>query len=273
MVVFVVVCAMAAPAAGSSATRRAAACSFAAAQHRLTISSSDLKVVLEVRRAGQELVVSQNGVRVGCGPVAPTVGTVDTISVSARTEFRIDLRGGPLAPGFTDEGDGSSEIEIEAKFGRAGGLRVMGSRGRDKIFMGDRNGAHAINLNGRERKRDADVSVEGGYPALSVISRNGNDLISARGGAGFGGPLSWQTTISSGSGRDRIKGSSKRDLIGTGPGADRIAPGKGVDRIRSQAGVDRLRLRDGERDFAQCGSGEDRVKTDRKDRVVGCDTH
>ncbi len=270
---FAVICAVTAvPAAGSRAEHRAASCTFASAQHELAINSTDLKVVLSIRREGQELVVTQGAARIGCGATAPTVANVDTVSVSARTEFRVDLGGGPLAPGFTDEGDGSSEIEIDADFGRAGGFRVMGSRRKDKIFMGDRNGSHAINLNGRERRRDADVTVDGGYPALSVISRGGNDVISGRGGPGFSGPLSWQTTISSGAGRDRVKGASKRDLIGGGDGADRIAPGKGIDRIRSQGGADRLRLRDGTRDFAQCGAGEDRLKADRKDRVVGCDT-
>ena len=115
-------------------SHRAASCSFSTGQHRLTITSSDLKVVLEVRREGQEIVVLQNGVRIGCGAAAPTVANVDTISVSARTEFRVDLRGGPLAPGFTDEGDGSSEIEIDADFGRAGGLPRDGlaRKGQDR---------------------------------------------------------------------------------------------------------------------------------------------
>jgi hypothetical protein len=261
-----------APAAGSPVAHRAATCSFAPNQHRLTINSSDLRVILSIRRQGEQLVVSQDGAPIACGGATPTVANVDAVSVLARTEFRVDLGGGPLAPGFTDEADGSSEIEIDAKFGRAGGLRVLGSRRKDRIVMGDRAGVHAVNLNGRERQRDADLSIEGGYPVLSVIGRGGNDRISARGGAGFAGPLSWQTTISAGAGRDRIKGSFKRDLIGGGAGADRIAPGKGTDRIKSLGGADRLRLRDRERDFARCGPGKDRVRADRKDVLLGCDT-
>jgi hypothetical protein len=217
------------------------------------------------------LVLSRNGNRIACGPGVPTVHNVNVVSVLARTEFRVDLGGGPLAPGFTDEGDGSSEIEIQAKFGRTGGLRILGSRRKDRIVMGESEGFNAVNLNGRERKRDADVFVDGGFPVLSVISGRGNDRISARGGAGFDGPLSWRTTISSGAGRDRVKGGPLRDLIGSGAGADRINPGKGTDRIKSLGGVDRLRLRDRQRDYARCGPGEDRVKADRKDRLSGCD--
>ena len=259
------------PAAGSGQMKRAASCSFAPGQHELTITANDLQTIVAIRRDGENLVLRQDGAPIGCGATSPTVNNVDTISVSSRTEFRIELGGGPLAPGFTDEGDGSSEIEIEATFGRTGGLRVLGSGGRDRITMGDLGGLHAVNLNGRERQPDADVSVQGGFPVLSVISRAGNDRISARGGPGFDGPLSWQTTISSGSGGDRVKGGNKRDLIGGGGGADRINPGKGTDRIKSLGGVDRLRLRDGERDYARCGPGDDRVTADRKDRLSGCD--
>ncbi len=273
VVVFAVLCgaAVGVPAAGSSTVGRAATCSFAPAQHRLTINSSDLKVIVSIRREGEQLVVRQDGGPIACGGAAATVANVDTISVFASTEFRIELGGGPLAPGFTDEGDGSSEIEVAARFGRAGGLRVLGSGGKDRIVMGDRAGLHAVDLNAREAQRDADVTVEGGHPVLSVIGHRGNDRISARGGAGFDGPLSWQTAISAGGGRDRIKGAPKRDLIGGGPGADRINPGKGRDRIRSQGGVDRLRLRDREHDFARCGRGEDKVRADRRDKLAGCE--
>lgn len=274
VVVFAVLCGtiVAVSAAASQATGRAATCSFPSGQHRLTIAASDLKTIVSLRRDGQKLALSQNGDRIRCGPDEPTVHNVNVISVSSRTEFRVDLRGGPLAPGFADEGDGSSEIEIQATFGRTGGLRILGSRRKDRIVMGQSEGFNAVNLNGRERRRDADVFVEGGFPVLSVVSRGGNDRISARGGAGFERPLSWRTTISSGAGRDRVKGGPLRDLIGSGAGADRISPGPATDRIKSGGGVDRLRLRDGERDYARCGPGEDRVRANRrKDRLSGCD--
>ena len=268
--IFACLCA-AGTAAGSPGSKRAATCSLN--QHRLTVTASDRKTVVSVRRQGNRLELSQNGAPVGCGGDAPTVHNVNVISVSARTEFDVDLRGGRLAPGFTDEGDGSSEIEIQAKFAGTGGLRVVGSRRRDRIAMGDSLGFPAVDLNAGERKRDADVFVQGGFPIISVVSGGGKDRISARGGRGFDDPLSRRTTISTGAGGDRIKGGPLHDLIGSGPGADRIDPGKGPDRVKSLGGVDRLRLRDGERDYARCGPGTDRVKADRKkDRLSGCDT-
>jgi hypothetical protein len=271
--VAIAVCAMAGATAGSAAAHRAvgATCTFVSAQHTLNIRVTELRVVAAIQRDGQELVLRVDDARVGCGPVAPTVSNVDTISVFARTELALDLRKGRLAPGFTNEGDGSSEIEIDARFSHTGGLRVRGSRRADGIVMGELNGVHAVNLNSREAHRDADVTVDGGYNVLSVLGRGGNDRISARGGRGFDAPLTTKTTISAGAGRDRVKGGSLRDLIGGGAGADRISPGAGTDRIKSLGGVDRLRLRDGERDYARCGPGEDKVKADRKDRLAGCD--
>jgi hypothetical protein len=262
------------PAAGLAVAPRAAggtSCAYAPADHTLGISAADRKVVVSVQRQKEELVVRKDRDRVPCGGSEPTVANVDRIVVFSKTELALDLRGGPLAPGFTNEGDGSSEIEVEAVFNRTGGLRVRGSGRRDAIVMGELAGVHGVNLNAREAHRDVDVTVDGGFPVLSVLGRAGNDLISARGGAGFRGPLGIRTTVSAGGGRDRVRGSSKRDLIGGGDGPDRIAPGAGTDRIKSLGGADRLRLRDGERDYARCGPGEDKVKADRKDRLAGCD--
>jgi hypothetical protein len=269
----IVACAAATTTAGSAVSTRAAgiSCAYSAGNHTLGISAADRNVVVSVQRQGKRLIVREEQARIPCGAVAPTVVNVDRIIVFSKTELALDLRGGPFAPGFTSEGDGSSEIEVEAVFNRTGGLRVRGSRRRDTIVIGERNGVHAVDLNGRESNRDVDVTVEGGYNVLSVLGRRGNDRISARGGRGFDAPLTTKTTISAGAGRDRVKGSVKRDLIGGGAGADRISPGKGTDRIKSLGGVDRLRLRDGERDYARCGPGKDKVRADRKDRLAGCD--
>src|SRR6187431_2626040 len=101
-VVFTALCSVvvAVPAAGSKAVDRAATCAFPSGQHRLTIAASDLKTIVSIRRDGQKLALSQDGKRIGCGPDEPTVHNVNVISVSSRTEFRVDLGGGPLAPGF-----------------------------------------------------------------------------------------------------------------------------------------------------------------------------
>jgi RTX calcium-binding nonapeptide repeat (4 copies) len=247
-------------------------CGYGAADHTLAFKSTLLRTVVTVERDGRELVVRADGERVACGSDPVTVDNVDTIVAFAKSEVALDLRGGRLAPGFTDEGDGSSEIEVGARFSRAGGLRVRGSGRQDAIAMGESGGLHSINMNAREAQRDVDVTVHGGYDVLSAIGRGGNDLISARGGPEFDGALQAKTTVSAGSGRDRVRGGSRRDLIGGGAGDDRISPGRGTDRIKSLGGVDRLRLRDRERDYARCGPGEDRVTADRKDRLAGCDT-
>jgi hypothetical protein len=262
----------AAPAGARGASRVAGTtCDFSASSHALSIDSTALKVVISVQRQGKQLTVHLDDAQVPCGATAPTVRNVDTISVATRSELALDLRKGALAPGFTNESDGSPEIEIDARFGRTGGLRIRGSKRSDALTMGELHGVHAINLNAREKSDDTDVTATGGYPVVSVLGRGGNDRIFASGGSEFDGPLAAAITVSAGSGNDRVKGTPGRDLIGGGGGNDRIAPGAGTDRIKSLGGVDRLRLRDGTRDYARCGPGNDKVKADRKDRLAGCD--
>jgi hypothetical protein len=257
-------------AAGSPAAARGAlvTCAFSPATATMTVTAAE--VVASIQRRGDELQVFSGTSPVACEGGAPTVFTVDTIRVAASTEVALDLRRGRLAPGATDEG-GGSEIEVVARFERTGGLRVRASAGNDAIRLGEVGNEHGVNLNAREPQPDADVSVSGGYNVVSVLGRRGNDLISAAGGRGFDAPLDTRITVSAGGGRDRVIGSSRADLLGGGAGPDRIKAGAGFDRIRSHGGADTLRVRDGERDFVQCGPGDDGIKADRVDRISSCE--
>lgn len=264
-----------APSAGSVAAapqKRVATCSFNAGSHLLDVQVTDLKVVARIQRKGDDLIVRVGTTPLACAGPTPTVSNVDRIAVFSRTELALDIRNGPLAPGFTDEGDGSSEIEVDARFSRTGGLRVRGSAGGDSIRLGELDSGHGVNLNSREANRDADVTVDGGLNVVSVLGRGGNDIVSARGGSEFKRPLDTQMTVSAGIGRDRLIGTANRDLLGGGAGPDYVKGGRGADRIRTQGGSDTLRVRDRRRDFVQCGPGEDRVAADRRDRLVGCDS-
>ena len=257
--------------APSSSEKRVATCSFDLAAHTLSVNVTDLKVVARVQRKGDEIVVRVGTTQLDCAGPTPTVSNVDEISAFARSELALDIRNGPFAPGFTNEGDGSSEIEVEARFSRTGGLRVRGSSRGDSIALGEVTDGHAVNLNSREATRDADVTVDGGLNVISILGRGGNDRVTARGGPGFTGPLDTQMTVSAGIGRDRLVGTANRDLLGGGAGPDYVVGGRGTDRIRTQGGGDTVRVRDRRRDFVQCGPGEDSIKADRTDRLVGCD--
>ena len=87
-----------------------------------------------------------------------------------------------------------------------------------------------------------------------LIGRDGDDCL--RGGAGddwLGGSL----------GNDRLAGQGGDDTLKGGRGRDVLDGGRGNDRIYSL---------DGRRDTVRCGEGaDDRVRVDRRDRVIGCE--
>ena len=245
-------------------------CRFSAAEATLAIRATE--TLTAIVRRGDELRVRAGRTTVVCAGSTPTRFNVDLIRAESANELKIDLRGGPFAPGHTDEGDGSSEIEIRAVFrASAGGVRVRGTAGADRIRLGSVGGRRAINLDASEARADADVIVTGGFRVLSVLGRGGNDRIRATGGNGFDAPLSRGVAISAGTGRDRIVGTDRRDLIGGGSGGDFVDPRGGRDRVRTQAGVDALRVRDRLRDVVSCGGGRDRARTDAIDKLTGCE--
>jgi Ca2+-binding RTX toxin-like protein len=56
-----------------------------------------------------------------------------------------------------------------------------------------------------------------------------------------------------------------------GGGNDRITTGPGLNRYAGGAGSDVIDARNGRRELVSCGSGRDRVRADRRDRVSGCE--
>ena len=74
--------------------------------------------------------------------------------------------------------------------------------------------------------------------------------------------LGGNDTLLGGAGDDRIYGGSGRDVITGGSGADHLYGGAGSDTIFAA---------DGERDFINCGSGNDRAVVDSVDQTVNCE--
>ena len=91
-----------------------------------------------------------------------------------------------------------------------------------------------------------------GAEGARMVGGRGNDTLFGRAG---------QDCLHGGRGDDRLSG---------GPGADDLRGGAGHDRLLGGAGNDRLFARDGERDTVRCGSGDDRVRADRRDRLISC---
>jgi Ca2+-binding RTX toxin-like protein len=69
-------------------------------------------------------------------------------------------------------------------------------------------------------------------------------------------------------GRDKIQGTRGNDFLCGLAGNDRISGGAGSDVLQGGAGADLILARDGRRDLVYCGTGRDRVRADRGDRVA-----
>jgi Ca2+-binding RTX toxin-like protein len=111
----------------------------------------------------------------------------------------------------------------------------------------------------------------GGSGADRLTGGAAGDLLSGGGGA---------DRLSGGAGADRLSGGGSGDRLSGGAGGDRLSGGGGGDRLDGGAGTNRydggsgnddLRARNGRAELVSCGSGRDRARVDRGDRVRGCE--
>jgi hypothetical protein len=72
-------------------------------------------------------------------------------------------------------------------------------------------------------------------------------------------------------GNDTLLGGAGDDRIYGGPGGDVITGGSGADHLYGRGGSDTIFAADGERDFIDCGPGNDRAVVDSVDRTVNCE--
>ena len=132
--------------------------------------------------AGNSATLARSGTAItvngaACG--SATVLNTDLIGVAAdggSVSITIDLSTGPFAPGATDEGDASSEIEFVVGAGdEPCDLSVTGSASADHI---DTDGlAGSVNLNADETVRDDDVALDDHCDVLMIDGHEGGDTI------------------------------------------------------------------------------------------------
>jgi hypothetical protein len=72
-------------------------------------------------------------------------------------------------------------------------------------------------------------------------------------------------------GNDTLRGGQGADRIFGGPGNDVITGGAGADRLWGGPGSDTIDALDGERDYIDCGPGQDRAIVDTFDKVIHCE--
>jgi Ca2+-binding RTX toxin-like protein len=158
-----------------SGASAAITCGIDEATGVVTITTASTEMT-RIVRSGDDIVVN------GSACVGATVLTTETIEVDGTAEdgdgLEVSLLGGPLAPGRTDEGDGSSEIEIATQ--AVGELWLRGSSGADAIVVS----GPSVNLNADEAVPDQDL-VFGDMDLGSQLlawTRGGDDRIAFDGG-------------------------------------------------------------------------------------------
>ena len=267
--------------AGAAAAEKAATCRFGGASRVLQITvrrdrAEDGRagsVYVATRRRAIYVFGGSNGDAVPCSGPSPTTLNVDTVRITAAAKVRaarvyVDQRGGVLAPGNTDEGDGSSEIEFEIDLPRRGLAYFLMTQGDDAVYARDLGAQTLASLNPFEAPFDFDVTVNGG--GLIVLGLGGDDLLSAA--PSPPGPYDEYAPSAPepGFGIGLLGGAGSDGLFGS-PAADALIGGGGTDLVIGGAGDDGIATRDRTRDFVDCGDGRDQLTSDRRDRTHACE--
>jgi hypothetical protein len=188
---------------------------------------------------------------VPCKGGDPTVANTERMKIrtSQRTtsaELLLELAYGDLEPGLTDEGDGTSEVELDVRI--AGNAVVRLSRGADHIAVSDMGDALGLNLNASEAIPDVDATFADSTPVWLDGAGAGDVIDGSGGGSTFENLGSFYA--SGGQGGDVLLGGRESDFLEGGPGADEVEAGAGADAvIVSGRGSDRI----------DCGGGRDFV--------------
>jgi RTX calcium-binding nonapeptide repeat (4 copies) len=127
---------------------------------------------------------------------------------------------------------------------------------------------------------DPTAPVGNGGCVTALVGTDGPDTL--RGGAGgeviFG--FRGKDRIESGGGHDCLlgdedndvlRGQAGNDRLTGGAGADTLVGGPGINAYDAGPGADFVEARNGKRELVRCGSGRDRARVDRQDRVRDCE--
>jgi Ca2+-binding RTX toxin-like protein len=207
--------------------RAGSSCSFSGAT--VTVTATGVVPAVLVR-SGSDIVFD------GTPCAGATVDNTDTIVASVDgPQLDIDLRGGPFAPGLTDEGDGSSEIEFQVIV-TAGSVGVEGALNSDHLAAATdtAGGDTLVNLNAEETSGDdADVSVAGAPSFLVLQGRGGDDRMSfTEDPAWSDANLMLEAIAGGGNGTDSIGCALNGSRLKGGRGADTLDcswPASGID--------------------------------------------
>ncbi|HEX5016079.1 MAG TPA: calcium-binding protein [Actinomycetes bacterium] len=197
---------------------------------------------LELRLRADNGTLEANGV--SCGSLTEIETVTVNVGLDSTRPVVFDLSGGPLGPGFTNENNGSSEVEFTiANQNPFGSTRVDGSVGNDSVTIGQEsingNIIGQLNLNAGAESATPDVDVN--FPVFPfdvvVDGKGGNDTISANGvGSGLSAPYSGNTKLAGGPGSNSLTGGSGSDQLTafaevSSTGADTFIGGDSFDQV------------------------------------------
>ncbi len=127
---------------------------------------------------------------------------------------------------------------------------------------------------------DPTAPVRSGGCVTAFVGTNGPDTLTGSDGGdvmiGFGGKdrldgRDDHDCLIGGSGSDRLDGESGSDRLSGGRGADVLLGGPDFNAYNAGAGRDFVDARNGVREVVRCGSGLDRARADRRDRLRSCE--
>ena len=228
--------------------------------------------------------------------VCATIADLDTVAIDmagiGTLDMRLDL--GPMGPGFTDEGDGSSELEFDVVgVNDDTPVQFFGSPAADGLSAGQRTTVDGvvreIDMNALDEvgEEDVDVVVHGTPAGISFRGEDGDDeLIGTGTGAAGSEPLGSALSIDDGDGSDLLIGGDGSDTIIVDlhdDGADTAVGGLGYDTVGvfALAGQDNnVTLDNFDNDGTACALGlcdDDNIASDFEvvagysadDRIVG----
>jgi hypothetical protein len=201
--------------------------------------------------AGEESLYGESGGLLRCEGGTPTVTNTDAIVVRAgkrvgEAYLFLDFRYGFLTPGATDEGDGSSEIELDVDLG---GGEVFGrmTRRPDEVALDFVDGRTAVNLNAEEAVDDVDLRV-GSRDAFFVQGAGSGDELYVENSPPLG-KVEFLQGIDGGEGEDFLRGGPGPNVLSGGYDSDVVEAGAGADFVFAYGGRDRI----------DCGPGRDVV--------------
>jgi Ca2+-binding RTX toxin-like protein len=166
---------------------------------------------------------------------------------------------------------GSDTVEVT---GNTVSVPVLGDEDGDGVRDGSSSGGGPPGFGGpRDPLRSGGCAVvrrgtgrsdtlNGTGAAELAFGLAGNDLIRGRGD---------DDCLVGGSGNDRLLGGPGHDRLTGGTGADRLDGGSGVNRYDAGAGDDVVDAANGRAELVRCGSGRDRARVDRSDKVRDCE--